>query len=76
MEEEVNTVNELETKLEQIRRMGYEVHFDWFGGTGGGACQLGNRRCLFLDLAVGAEEHLAMANELLDQTLTNDRRAA
>ena len=72
----MNIVAELEKKLEQIRRLGYEVHFDWFGGTGGGACQMGNRQCLFLDLAMGADEHLAIVDELLSQTLMNDKRAA
>lgn len=76
MEDAVNTVTELDKKLDQIRNLGYEVHFDWFGGTGGGACQLGNRLCLFLDLAMGAEEHLAIVNDLLQQTMTNDRRVA
>ena len=61
----MNTVVQLEQKLERIRKLGYEVHFDWFGGTGGGACQMGNRRCLFLDLAMGADEHLAIAEDLL-----------
>ena len=76
----MNTVTELEQKLEQIRQLGYEVHFDWFGGTGGGACQLGNRQCLFLDLAMGADEHLAIANDLLNESqgpdVSSDRRAA
>jgi hypothetical protein len=72
----VNTIAELERKLEKIRQLGYEVHFDWFGGTGGGACQMGNRCCLFLDLAVGAEEHLATANDLLRQLGHDEKRVA
>ena len=43
---------------------------------GGGACQLGSRRCLFLDLALGAEDHLAVALELLgEQNLPGNRAA-
>ena len=72
----MNTVTRLEKALEDIRQLGYEVHYDWFGGTGGGACQLGNRRCLFLDLALGAEEHLAVAMKLLDEQNLPDNQAA
>ncbi len=70
-----NLVQDLEAMLESVRGLGYEVHYDWFGGTGGGVCQLGNRRCLFLDLAQGVHEHLAMVNDLL-QNETLDNRAA
>ena len=72
----MNTVAELDKKLEQIRTLGYEVHFDWFGGTGGGACRLGNRYCLFLDLAMGPDDHLNVVDELLQQVVSDDRRAA
>ena len=61
----MNTVTLLEKKLEEVRDLGYEVHFDWFGGTGGGASQMGTRFCLFLDLAMGAEEHLQLVDDLL-----------
>lgn len=71
----MNSVTLLESKLEQIRDLGYEVHFDWFGGTGGGACQMGSRHCLFLDLAMGADEHLQLADQLLSE-LTGHRKAA
>ena len=72
----MNTVETLERKLDQVRSLGYEVHFDWFGGTGGGACQLGNRKCLFLDLAMGAIDHLAMVDELLSRYVDPMKRAA
>ena len=72
----MNTVIRLEEALERIRQLGFEVHFDWFGGTGGGVCELGGRRCLFLDLALGADEHLALAEELLEETTVNQKRAA
>ena len=72
----MNTVRELEEKLESLRRLGYEVHYDWFGGTGGGACQLGQRKCLFLDLALGAIDHLAIASQLLNEQQTPHNRAA
>ncbi len=72
----MNTVEALERKIEQVRQLGYEVHFDWFGGTGGGACQVGKRKCLFLDLAVGVIEHLAVVDDLLARYPDPVRRAA
>ncbi len=63
---EMNTLDLLESRLQLLKSFGYEIHYDWFGGTGGGACQIGNRRCLFLDLALGPFDHLRLANQLLD----------
>lgn len=59
------SLNQLESKLQMVQRLGFEVHYDWFGGVGGGACQLGLRRCLFLDLAQNTDDHLAAVEELL-----------
>lgn len=73
----MNTLETLERKLAEVRRLGYEVHYDWFGGTGGGACQLGNRKCLFLDLAAGPIDHLDKVDELLrTMEFAQQRRAA
>lgn len=66
-EETMNTVESLERKLDQVRALGYEVHYDWFGGTGGGACQLGRRKCLFLDLAQSPVDHLELVEDLLSR---------
>ena len=72
----MNTVESLERKLQQVRQLGYEVHFDWFGGSGGGACQIGNRKCLFLDLALSAEDHLELVDDLLARYSRPALRAA
>jgi hypothetical protein len=72
----MNTVETLERKLSLLRELGYEVHYDWFGGTGGGACQLGSRKCFFLDLAVGPVEHLEQVEQLLQHSFVPQRRAA
>ena len=71
----MNPVDQLEKTLEIVRSIGYEVHYDWFGGTGGGACQLGNRKCLFLDLAMNAEDHLVMAENLLAEVAPGSKAA-
>jgi hypothetical protein len=72
----MNTVETLERKLGELRNLGYEIFYDWFGGTGGGACQMGNRKCLFLDLALSPIDHLGEVDALLQQTAGDRRRAA
>lgn len=71
----MNPVEQLEKTLEIVRAIGYEVHYDWFGGTGGGACQLGNRKCLFLDLAMNAEDHLVLAENLIAEVAPGSKAA-
>ncbi len=72
----MDTINQLEQKLAQLQRLGYAVRYDWFGGTGGGACQLGNQKCLFLDLALGAHDHLHLVDEVLQSELPGSAQRA
>ena len=69
----MNTIADLDQKLDAIRSLGYTVRYDWFGGAGGGACRIGDRKYLFLDLALGAIDHLSVANQLLDRELPADQ---
>jgi len=48
----------LDACLEIARDMGYQVRYEWLGGAGGGHCEVGGRKCLFLDLALGPADHL------------------
>ena len=65
----MNLVNELDQKLELLRSQGYEVRYEWLGGAGGGACQFGAKKFLFLDLAQGAPEHLTVVEQTLGFSL-------
>jgi len=61
----MHTVDLLERALALAERLGYRVRQEWLGGSGGGACELRGQKWLFIDLAVGPEEHLAMVLDAL-----------
>lgn len=67
----MNTIAQLDRWIEIARQQNYEVRFDWFGGTGGGVCELGSRKYLFIDLALTSIEQL----ELVRSTIENDPSA-
>jgi len=54
----MHTVELLEQALELAERLGYCTRQEWIGGAGGGACEFGGRRWLFVDLALNAVERL------------------
>ena len=61
----MHTVDLLERALALAARLGYRVRQEWLGGNGGGACEIRGQKWLFIDLAVGPEEHLAVVLEAL-----------
>jgi hypothetical protein len=58
----MHTVELLEAALETARSLGYEVRYEWLGGSGGGDCEVKGRKLLFVDVAI-------LPAEQLDQTL-------
>lgn len=54
----MRTVEMLERSLEFARELGYRVRHEWLGGSGGGACEYGGQKWLFVDLALTADEQL------------------
>lgn len=38
--------------------MGYQVREENLGGIGGGACEVGGQRCIFVDIAMSSAEQL------------------
>ncbi|ADB17539.1 hypothetical protein Psta_2874 [Pirellula staleyi DSM 6068] len=64
----MHTVELLERAIALAERMGYTVRHEWLGGAGGGMCEFGGRRYLFLDQALTMVEQL----ELVTSTLQND----
>lgn len=61
----MHTVDLLERALALAARLGYRVRQEWLGGNGGGACEIRGQKWLFIDLAVGPEEHLAVVLDAL-----------
>ena len=54
----MSIITQLEQSIESARHQGYDVRFDWFGGTGGGICQVNGKKVLFIDLALSPVEQL------------------
>jgi len=54
----MHTVEMLERMMETAERAGYTVRLEWLGGVGGGACEFGGRKWIFVDLALSVVEQL------------------
>lgn len=74
----MHTVELLEECLEVARGLGYHVRHEWLGGVGGGACEFGGRRWIFLDLGLNSAEQLEQAAQALrgDPRLVGQRISA
>lgn len=62
----MNIIAQLDQSIEVARQQGYHVRFDWFGGTGGGVCQVNGKKVLFIDLALSTVEQLEVVQASLD----------
>lgn len=67
----MHTVEMLERLLALASQMGYVIRQEWLGGSGGGECQFGGRRYIFVDLALSVVEQLEQVATVLrnDPTL-------
>ena len=54
----MHTVEILEQMLGLAERLGYRIRHEWLGGNGGGACEFGGARWIFVDLALNTVEQL------------------
>jgi len=68
----LSTVEQLDTLIELARDMGYEVRHEMLGGVGGGRCEVGGRKVLFIDLSLGSVDQL----ELVSKALADDPQLA
>lgn len=73
----MHTVEMLERLLALASQMGYVIRQEWLGGSGGGECQFGGRRYIFVDLALSVVEQLEQVATVLrnDPTLPLTRPA-
>lgn len=72
----MNTIERIDQLTEIAQQLGYRIRHDYFGGTGGGKCEFGGQKWLFIDLALTSVEQLdqlqhALADEPLLATLTD-----
>ncbi len=68
----MQTVELLYEARQVAERLGYQIREENLGGVGGGACEFGGRKWLFIDLAQGPPEQL----EALVATLREDPATA
>ena len=69
----MRTVECLEEYLRVAEQRGYEIRQEWLDGNGGGVCEFGGKKWLFVDLALSTVEQLAQVSEALaaDADLTS-----
>ena len=61
----MHTVELLEEALSIAEFLGYEIRHEWLGGSGGGACEFGGKKWIFVDLALNAIEQLEQVSAAL-----------
>jgi len=54
----MHTIELLEHAVDLVGRLGYEIRHEWLDGVPGGAIELGGRKIVFLDLALGPIDQL------------------
>lgn len=64
----LGTLDQLESWLETARNLGFQIRYDHFGGSGGGVCEFGGQKWLFMDVAISPIEQL----EMLEQAIPKD----
>ena len=63
----MHTVELLEQACAIAEQLGYQTRQEWLGGTGGGACEFGGRKWIFIDLALSVFEQLEQVTDALRQ---------
>jgi hypothetical protein len=61
----MRTVELLEQAIFTAEELGYRIRHEWLGGSGGGACEFGGRKWMFVDLALTADEQLDQVCQVL-----------
>lgn len=61
----MHTVELLEAALNLAEQLGYHIRHEYLGGTGGGRCEFGGRRWIFIDLAMTVPEQLEIVADVL-----------
>lgn len=63
----MSAVLQLERLLAVAEQLGYRIRYENFGGSGGGACEFGGQRYLFVDLSLNTIEQLEQVRTALGQ---------
>lgn len=60
----MHTVERLEQALAAAQKLGYQIRQEWLEG-GGGACEFGGKKWIFVDLALNTTEQFEQVIEAL-----------
>lgn len=60
----MSTIEQIEHFSRLATAAGYEVRHEYFGGTGGGVCEVAGRKILFLDLGLSSLDQLEKLNQI------------
>ncbi len=63
----LGTLEQVESWLEAASQLGYRVRYDHFGGAGGGVCEFGGQKWIFMDVSLSAFEHLTLLEDAIPQ---------
>ena len=61
----MHTVELLEEAVVTAESLGYQLRYEWLDGVGGGACEIGGQRIIFVDLALSPREQFDQVLEAL-----------
>lgn len=63
----MNILEQINQLTQRATNAGYQIRYEHFGGSGGGICEFGGKKVLFLDLALSAMEQLEMLKTTLSK---------
>ncbi len=63
----MHTVELFEHLVRVAGKLGYQVRHEYLGGVGGGRCEVGGKKCIFVDLALNSDEQLEQIVEALQE---------
>lgn len=68
----MHTVELMDALLGVAEKLGYQIRQEWLGGAGGGKCEFGGRKFIFVDLALSVvEQQEQVASALRDDPAVN-----
>ena len=68
----MHTVELIEEAITTAESLGYRLRYEWLDGVGGGACEVGGDKIVFVDLALSPREQF---DQILEALLGNPAAA-
>ena len=62
----MHAIEVLELATEVAERLGYHIRQEYLAGSGGGACEFGGKKWIFVDLALNTVEQIEQVIEALE----------